>query len=109
MKRLLMMVIIVTAQSTHAEITLPTNRPNKDVTTPLELIVKDIQDYINANKPVAASSRMKDAHEELRRIKMRLSPEIEKLISETIEQMQFTIDLQKEYQMKNHGKLLEVN
>lgn len=107
--KLLMMVSFITTLNLHAELTLPANRPNKEVTVPLELIVKDIQDYINANKPVAASSRMNDAQEELRRIKVRLSPEIEKLFVDTIDQMQFTIKLQKEYQIKKHGKLLEVN
>ncbi len=108
MKRLFILIIFLCSQL-HAALQLPINRPSKNETVILELIIKDIEDYINAQKPVAASARLGDARDELRRVKMYMNEQTHQIISDYIKQMQNTIDLQKQYQIKKYGKLLEVN
>lgn len=109
MRILVLIASLITAGGLEAALALPINRPSKEQTVILELILKDIQDFLNSNKPVAAESRMEAAEKELIRVEMYMSSDIKKQFSDYIQQLKNTIEAQKQYQMKTYGKLLEVN
>lgn len=109
MKKFLLCINLLAISTITSALQLPINRPSREETVILELILKDIQDYVNVQKPVAASSRIEDAQDELRRIRMYLNSSEEKQINDYINQLIKEIEEQKEYQMKHYGRILEVN
>lgn len=88
---------------------LPANIKNKTDTVPLELEIKRVQSYIDANKPVAAGTYLPYAQDLLKQIRMYLSNADVLEYERRLEDMKNTIEIQKDFQMKKYGKLVEVN
>jgi hypothetical protein len=111
MKRIIISIVLMLA-STHnlfAPNVLPTNTKNKPETVPLELEIHRIQTFIDANKPVAAGTYLPYAQDLLKQIKMYLTGTDVLEYERRLEDMKNTIEIQKDFQKKKYGKLLEVN
>lgn len=103
------MLILACANNLFAPNVLPANVKNKTDTVPLELEIKRIQSYIDANKPVAAGTYLPYAQDLLKQIKMYLSNADVLEYERRLDDMKNTIEIQKDFQMKKYGKLVEVN
>jgi len=108
-RKILIALSIIFANNMLAIDVLPANTKNKEITISLELWIKDIQAFINSNKPVAANSLMQNARDELRRIRMRLTKDDVQDYERRIQNQEDIIKVQKDFQMKKYGKLREVN
>lgn len=111
MKKILIysMLIFSCANYAIAPDVLPGNAKNKIETVQLELKIKEVQSFIDANKPVAAATYLPYAKEELKRIRIHLLDKDILEFERRLENMENTINIQKAFQMKKYGKLLEVN
>lgn len=118
MKKIMILICIfaysntIFAEYTNSAATadvLPANAKNKKETVPLELEIKRIQSFIDANKPVAAGTYLPYAEHELARIKIYLTERDVLEFKHRLEDMKNTIEIQKDFQKKKYGKLLEMN
>lgn len=88
---------------------LPADSKNKLEAVSLELWIRDVQTFIDANKPVAAESYMPFAKNELARIRMSLTFSEVEAFNQRLEYLETLIKMEKDYQMKTYGKLVEQN
>lgn len=103
------MLVIACTHNLFAPNVLPVNAKNKSETVPLELEIKRVQSYIDANKPVAAGTYLPFAQDLLKQVKMYLTGTDVLEYERRLDDMKNTIEIQKAYQIKKYGKLVEVN
>jgi hypothetical protein len=103
------MLMLTCAHNLFAPNVLPANTKNKPETVPLELEIKRVQSYIDAGKPVAAGTYLPFAQNLLKDVKVYLSGIDILEYERRLEDMKNAIEIQKDFQRKKYGKLVEVN